>query len=382
MENNKKAAIVCSYHVVTGRLSTVPYAFNVLTMLDEAGWTVDVFLAEWQHKDYEGKFSENINFVFFPYIIHLPARLRMPILQYLLGSWKFKNLQIKNYSLVFGLGQVGLYFASLLSRINNSKLVFLNSEFPEIWSHQRLWTEKQVEATQYVHTTIVPDAIRFKPLCEQLPKLKNKPHFELMNIPFPTKNIPIIDWHKRLGIPKDKNIFVHAGGIGEFLMTNELLNSVLCWSEKNILVIRVPCKINKYIRAYIKIPKTNNIVICDDDITIPELDSLIQYASGSFALYKLHTNNTKYIGKSSGKLLRSLALGTPAICSNSPTFNFVNENKLGFFVDDDLNNINSVLEKIIEDNDILRRNIEYYYQNELDYRRQWEDFFVTVNSNA
>ncbi len=381
LNSSKKAAFVFCRHYVGAKVSAMPFSFNVLIMLDEAGWDVDVFLAEHPHDDYITGFSDRIKFNFIPELLNKPKKyFRKSFLSdrvsLILGNRKFASLPQKNYDLVFGMGQAGLHFASIISKKNKGKLVLLNDEFPEVYPDS-IWKKKELQASAVTDVSIVPDEIRFKFLCEDLPLLKDKPHFELINIPFPTKDIPKIDWHAKLGVSKDKNLFVHAGGVGDHNMTPELLKSVKNWGENNILVLRIHSKGwgGGYLKKVMPEGIENNIIVYDDFLTLPELDSLIQYCKASFALYRPDNNNVSYVGKASGKLMRSLALGTPVICSVLPSFDFVDKEQIGFTIDKDYTAISSILNKIISQEKTLRENCQRYYQKELDFRSQWNSFY-------
>ena len=380
----KKAAFIFCRHYIGARVSVMPFAYNVLLLLDELGWEVDVFLAERPHEDYENVFSNRIRIIFIADLLLTPRRYLRKVIfsdrvSLLLGNRKFKSLD-KDYSLVFGMGQGGLHFASLISQKSNSKLILLNDEFPEVYEDS-IWKRKERKASDLVDITVVPDIIRFDYLCNDLPQLKSKPHFELINIPFPSKEIPVIDWHMRLGVSVEKKLFVHAGGVGDHNMTKELLFSVNDWDDDQVLILRVHSKgwASSYLKSIMPDNSKGKIIVYDDFLSIQELDSLILYCKASFAFYKPKNDNLTYVGKASGKLMRSIALGTPVIVSELPSFGFVEKNKIGFVLDEQLSGIVDSMHKIVESESRLRLNCNSYFHDQLNYREQWDRFYRAAN---
>lgn len=374
--NKKKVAFIFALPLRTSPiLITMPFGLNIIQLLDKKDYKIDVFLSEYRNDSYQNLFSKNVSIHFIDQ--NYLWRNKVSLAYFMVTNYfKLKSFfQFKNkYDLIFGTGMTGITLGTILKKQNiKAKLVYLNDEFPkqgELDLGKEIWIENEIINAQTADIVATPDEYRFKALCNQIPNLSNKPNFTLPNTPLinELENLPKINWHKQFHIPVEKNIFLMAGGISDHNYILEIINSVKDWPENTVLLIKG--KQNSLLNDIIK---NNNNIFYSDTVLEPEmLHSLIKYCTASICLYKEVNDNFKFVGKSSGKLMRSIGLGKPVITNNSISFDFINQYNLGILIDTQLNLPNSI-KYIIENQDVLNANCKKYY-SKISYEKYWKDF--------
>ena len=103
-----------------------------------------------------------------------------------------------------------------------------------------------------------------------------------------------------------------------------------------------------------------------------KLHSLIRYCTASICLYRDINDNFKYVGKSSGKLMRSIALGNPVIASKSDSLKFVEDLGFGKLVSHP-NEISNAVQFVVDNNDKLKENCEKNYYK-ISFETYWRIF--------
>ncbi|MDX1373787.1 MAG: hypothetical protein R3321_15035, partial [Nitrososphaeraceae archaeon] len=118
-------------------LETMPFALHIIKALDIAGWKVDLFLWENEQTNYSNYFSDNVN------ITRLYSCNKNRIIKNEQFDWlnyindPLIRLEIKktpDYEVVFGLGQFGIYIASLIAQSCHSPYFYINDEFPSSYA--------------------------------------------------------------------------------------------------------------------------------------------------------------------------------------------------------------------------------------------------------
>ena len=356
-------------------LITMPFGLNVITLLDKKGYNIDIYLSEYKNSSYNNLFSENvkIHFVDKNYLWRNNVSLAFfMITNYfkLLSCFKLKN----SYSLIFGSGMAGVTIGAILKRFNpKSKFIYLNDEFP-IQDTDSIWVESELKSALSADLVSTPDETRYVPLCNQIPGLNKIPHFTLPNTPLKDEinTIPSINWHERFDIPEDKKIFLMAGGMNDFCQLPELLTSVKNWPDNTVLLLKGKQDINNIRRSLKHIDIPAKIVWSGESFTPDELHSLIKYCTASICLYTDVNDNFRYVGKSAGKLMRSVLLGKPVIVSNSESFQFVEDFGFGKMVTHSTE-IPSAIQYILDNEKELGDNCKKNYQ-EISYEKYWGVF--------
>ena len=341
-------------------LAGMPFAFNVLQLLIDEGHQVDLFLGEHAIDEYESIAAKpNVRLVQCP-VLH-------PLLYRSWLKWMFfRNRARPDYDVVFGVGQVGICFAHDIAKCQSTRLVTFNDEFPSTYQRSH-WTEKEAEAYRDSNAIVIPDVNRIAYLKKEVAGLEDSTIVELPNSPMNVQ-VSADDWHERLSLPDGARYLVHAGGLGPVNRTMELLRHVANWKSSTFLVMR-PFPQAKYgfLKAEIdQLGELNRVKWLLEPLSEPELNSLIAQAHASVVIYKDIGAPTRAIGKSSGRLMRSLYLGVPALLSRLDGFEFVEEQGLGVLFDQF-----DELDQGISAVDGLRQNCQRFAADHC-FRETWE----------
>jgi hypothetical protein len=360
-------------------LHTMPFGLNVIKILDKQGYKIDVYLTEFENDTLDQSFSSNVKIHFLDSKL---LWLRPGKLNYYLIHAYFRLIILakltRKYSFIFGAGSIGISLASVLSKYNRgSRLIYLNDEFPdsgsiEIW---RIAEKKAALISDYVCT---PDDCRFPPLCGQVEGLNKKKNFNFSNAPLlkDLENLPNIDWHSYFGLSKEKKLFISAGGISDVYQLTELLMSVKDWPEDCVLILKGKTKIQMTHRSFDHLESMEKVIWNSENFSPEELHSLISYCTASICLYRNIDDNILFMGKSSGKLMRSVALGKPVIASAFDSLSFVEELGIGKLVKHP-SEIHLVVKFILDHELELAKNCAEKY-DQISFERGWAEFSKAV----
>ncbi len=351
----------------------MPFALNSVIALANAGWEVDLFLWENPNKNYSQILPKNIKIKYYKQTNNSSVINKILNKAKIQSSLFYFQFQIyRNYSCVFGLGQIGAYIAAIIAKQSHCPFIYYNDEFPSCWGN-KTWSQIEAKVVEKATIIVVPDEKRFLPLSLEL-NIGSKPYASLPNIPI---KIPIedINWHQRLNIPIGYIPFLHAGSVADWAQIPELLSSVPYWEEKTILIIhsRATEGLLKYRQelAHLNIP--NRVVWSLEPMPDTTLNSLVSYCSANFALYRNSGPNIEYIGFSSGKLMRSLVYGSPVIASNLSSLKFIEEEKLGFLVNHPVE-IPRAVKKILHNRSLYSQNCLTFCKNYVSFEKEWTNF--------
>lgn len=364
MKKNKFAFVHMPYGPDAARLDTMPLGLNPVRALANSGADVDLYLAETPSDRYRHLLtSSNIKFKYFK-----EAHGNRFLKYTAMFSTKF----LKNYTCIFGLGQIGIYLAFLLATVNKCPFIYINDEFPG--AEKNLWSKLERKLSKKAVMIVVPDEQRFKPLCKALDISQNIPHAVLPNISTIQSKPISIDWHEKLGLPSRSIIpLLNAGSMRDWSQIPELLSVLPYWPENTVLILNDRARASLDYRrqiAHLNVP--GRVIWTEGFLTEDELNSLVGYCSICFALYRNLDENLEYTGLSSGKLLRSIACGTPVIASNLPSFQFVEKRSLGVLVTHP-KEIPEAINKILG-------NMVFYKENclkfsaEISFDKMWKKF--------
>lgn len=377
--SNRIAFILAFPIRTTPSLITMPFGLNVITLLDQAGYKIDVYLSEYQNNMYDGLFSENVHIEFLDQNYLWPKEGKQSYYA-LTTFFRLKSaLKLRNkYSHIFASGMAGIKLGAILKSINEkSKFIYLNDELPGNDS-TNIWVRSEKKSALKCDIVVSPDEVRIPPLIEQIPGLNQKTSFVLPNSPLLSEleNIPEINWHNKFGIEKDKKLFLVAGGLTSDTMTYELLHSVHKWPENSVLVLKGKHDLKGFKESSQNFLKSNKVVLSSEILSPEELHSLISYCTASICLYQKNVENLVYIGKSSGKLMRSILLGRPSIVSDNH-MDFVREFGVGIVINS-IDNLPSAIIKIINNESEYVNNC-YSYRERFTYEKAWEHFCIESN---
>jgi hypothetical protein len=265
-----------------------------------------------------------------------------------------------HYKYVFSVGLIGSYIGGLVSAVSRCPFVLLNDEFPSMYEPPNMyghsgWLPLERWAASRADAIIVPSDDRHTALREELRLNTDTPFITIRNTPEIKLPLEHFNWHKRMGIPFGKKIFIHAGSLADWAQVPEILASVSYWPADAVALLHNSRGREELVRYRQQLSHLDNPekVFWSSDL-LPEnmVNSLIRHCTGSFALYRNCGPNFDQIGTSSGKLMRSIVCGTPVITSKFSSLNFVSTEGLGRQVTHP-----SEIPAAVED---LMRNIETY----------------------
>jgi glycosyltransferase involved in cell wall biosynthesis len=374
MKNSKKVAFVhYPYAPSRARLETMPFALNSVMALANCVSQVDLFVWEKPICDYSKILPANVN-IYYRIGFDQPT-LYGRIINKINVRSQILRLQFdryKDYDCVFGLGQIGSYIASIIANASKCPSIYLNDEFPSCFG-DTIWSKLERQAVQESTMVVVPDLQRFAPLSLDL-EISDKPHACLPNIPVFQKSPEKIDWHERLKIPVGYTPFLHAGSVADWAQVPEILASLPYWEEKTVLVIHSRSTEGAEYRqqlAHLDIP--GRVIWSYEPISEHELNSLVSYCAGNFALYRNSGPNIEYIGFSSGKLMRSLACGSPVIASELSSLRFVNDAQVGILVKHPAEIPNAISKLLYNQESYSQRCLDFCHEY-ASFERAWIDF--------
>lgn len=370
----KKIAFIHYPHGAnSARLETMPFALNSVIALARAGWQVDLFLWENPSQNYDEIFQGNVTIKYFTEPVRTPLNLLLrPIQLQLQFQW------YTHYLCVFGLGQIGAYIASALAKHNHCPFIYFNDEFPDNTTNNldnRRWTQLEKKVVKTATMLVVPDGQRFQPLCHELEINTSIPYAELPNVALVNKPSAATDWYDYLKIPRDSIPFLNAGSLSDWSQIPELLSSVPYWNRKAVLILhsRSKDKVEIYRKQLSHLDIPGKAFWSYQPLSEPELNSLVAFCTGNFALYRNLGPNIEYVGFSSGKLMRSLACGSPVIASDLPSLSFVSEHKLGVLVNHP-SEISDAIEEVIENRAAYSANCLRFSEEKVSFNHSWQIF--------
>jgi len=214
--------------------------------------------------------------------------------------------------------------------------VLLNEEFPSFFEALHPysgWLPLERWAARRADVIIVPSDNRVTTLRDELQLTTDKPFITVRNTPKLKLPSHHIDWHKYMGIPPDKKIFINAGSLADWAQVPEILASASYWPADAVVLLHNSRasrdELASYKRQLSHLDNPDRVFWSPELLSENMLNSLVSYCIGSFALYRNTGPNFEQIGTSSGKLMRSIVCGTPVITSNFDSLNFVSKEGVG-----------------------------------------------------
>jgi glycosyltransferase involved in cell wall biosynthesis len=362
----KKIAFV--YHPAAAdlcRLETMPFALNSLVALANIGWDVDLYLWEEPSSTYNTILPSNVTIKFFKQKFN---RLR-PTVLFFRFFWR------NNYICVFGISQIGAYIARIISQASKCPLIYFNDEFPSHYKANNFWTILETRSAKEAAVIVLPDAQRIPILKKELDDTSAKPYISLPNIPIIHSIDRNINWHQKLGLPDHSIPFLHAGSLTDWAQVPEILSSVPYWPDKAVLVLhsRLQPELEEARRRFSHLDVPGKVFWSSQRLTVNDFHSLVSYCAGNFALYRNEDPNLEYVGFSSGKLMRSLACGSPVIASNLKSLSFVAEHQLGILVKHPAE-IPDAVKKLMKDQGGYTDRCLGFCADIVSFQKYWEKF--------
>ncbi len=360
---------------------TLPYLFNIVKLLDNAGVKVDLFIKENHTESSSGYFSQNVkvHFLNYSFLNRFPAKIKY---FFILLHFRIKNLFLlnKKYDLVFGSGSMGTVLGQIISSAGNTPFIYVNDEFPDSRPIE-FWKILEKKSAEKATIVVVPDETRILPLLKQIPEIGELPFSVLPNAPLisPLESLPEIDWHKRFNIPSGKKIFLMAGTIHSAAQTTEIICTIPLWPEEAVLVLKVKSGDKNIVREYNHLKHLNvkdRIFWVTEFLTNTEINAFHKYCTASFGLYREVDDNLTFIGKSSGKIMTSLAFGVPVIGNKGHGMDFIEKEKMGVLVNHPLEIPEAIKYILANERELNESCLRNYYS--ISFENYWEKFIQKI----
>jgi hypothetical protein len=262
--------------------------------------------------------------------------------------------------------------------------VLLNDEFPSNWERSR-WIDLERWGARRADVIVMPSDDRHYRLREELQLNDDKPFITVRNTPTVTPPPVEIDWHTLIGIPYGKKIFIHAGSIADWTEVPEILCSVSYWSADTVLLLHSPVDddaLARYRKAMSHLDNPDKVFWSREPLQSEMLNSLIKHCSGSFALYRNMGPSFELIGTSSGKLMRSIACGTPVITSSFDSLQFITREGLGIQVRH-ASEIPAAVESLVRNNESFRKKCTSFAVSEEAHKEKaWKKIIKILKTNG
>lgn len=353
------------------KLQFMPFALNSLRNLAEDNNNIiDVYITESKTSHYKNNFPNNVNFIFLDNRriwkngFHRRLFYVFRYYFYFLTFWK-------KYDVVWGCGQLGITFAGKLAVSQRIKFICLNDEFPEI-SHSQIWVKNEKKYMSIADELIIPDEVRIPILKKQVAFSSKTKFWVFPNIPLQKDALLIsdIDWKKKLSI--SGKFMVYAGGISEE-NNIELMLTSFQFSSSNLFLVIVGSA-GKYKNRFLN---HSQIIWQEERLNDSELHGLLKQAVCSICYYA-DFEDLEYVGKSSGKIMRSLLVGTPVITTNFDSLKFIEDDMMGLLVTtpvEFVNAIDTIETKEVFFKENIKKNIFKYT-----FEKYWDNFSNEVLS--
>ena len=164
---------------------------------------------------------------------------------------------------------------------------------------------------------------------------------------------------EKFNIPDDKKIALYTGGIADYNLTYEHIESIETWPQNVVLVMHCwgreeeIAKLKKFAQRF-----KREIYFSTDMLPFDEIDMLYSSADIGFALYGDQDLNHRYAGLSSGKLFNFMQVCVPIITNDTPScIKAVEETGCGVCIND-INEAGNAIQEILEREDEYRQNCQ------------------------
>lgn len=162
---------------------------------------------------------------------------------------------------------------------------------------------------------------------------------------------------EKFGILQEKKIVLYTGGIAEYNLTFEHIQSTETWPDNTILIMHCwgsddeILRLKEYTRNFKK-----EIYFSTEMMPFNMIDELYRSADIGLAIYGDSTLNHKYAGLSSGKLFNFMKACVPTITNKTESnVKAIEINGCGICVND-ISEVGSAISKILENENEFRQN--------------------------
>jgi glycosyltransferase involved in cell wall biosynthesis len=188
-------------------------------------------------------------------------------------------------------------------------------------------------------------------------------------------------FNEKFKINESGSIILHLGWIHDVMNSFDLSKSTLIWPVEYSLVLHERMKRSKsepYIRKILNL-NSPSLSLSINPVDYNKLDNLIASSDIGLVIYKPlgYGISWENMTKASGKIADYLALGKPVICSDLPGFNSLLETYQCGYIFKSLDDIPSIIQKILLNYETLSRNALLCFTKEYEF----SNFFLKVKKS-
>ena len=318
-----------------GHLAVAPSLVSAMQLLAEAGYEVDVFIRGLGDAiGPMGEVPKGVRILDHSSARRLssgvlrsliPGRLGVGIGVLLFLAFALSQARERHYSAVFGVDAIGGYCGQLIAKWFQLPFFYWSLELIFARDARRLYERVLIHlgrtATRNAAWVIIQDEERKKVLLAE-----NQPgHDRVMLVPNGPVGPPTLKrsdlLQRRFSIPRDTKVVLHAGMIGDWVLSRDIAQSVKSWPLEFCLVLHSnePRRSDEPDIQQLADLNEPRLILSLDPVAASDVDDLISSASVGIAAYGQGLGpNWDLIVYASGKLGHYLRNGLPVICSDHP----------------------------------------------------------------
>ena len=392
MKNPRRVAIVYPL----SNLDSVPSLYNTAVLLAEHGYWVDIFT----HFDqaYVRPTFENERITLLG--VSPPVRNEQPrVWRFLISRvyplfywrvyWPLHLLarhQQVPYVCAIGVDPDGLVKAQSITRWVKAPLAYYSLElllsYELITEHDRKLKAREQALSRQAAFVVIQDQERAALLVgdndlspDRIITVPNAP----LGPASPRRSNYL---RQKFDLSPDTKIILHAGSIGGWACTHQLMRSTQDWPDNWVLVCHTRYRAAKLNRDHLAtlqyLAKPGRVIFSTDPVPQHEYPALVQSADVGVAFYCPQSGSTytqdniRHIGLSSGKLAYCLWVGLPVIVNDIPSLRrLVTTYRCGEVIDDPSLTAHAI-ERILSDSETYSRNAITCFNQELDFASKFD----------
>jgi len=398
MKNPKRVAIVYP----SSNLDSVPSLHNTAILLAEHGYWVDIFT--YFENYYISPEFEHKRISVLPACIPAPGKQTRwhfvsSHFRWWLHSYTWRlNLLLRHqqvpYVCVIGVDPRGLLMAKFITRWVKAPLAYYSLElllsYELTTEEERDLKAREQAFSQQVAFVVIQDQERAALLVRDN-DLSPDRIITIPNAPLGPASPRRSNYlRQKFDLSPETKIILHAGSIGGWACTHQLMRSTQDWPDNWVLVCHTRYRatgLNRdYITALQYLAKPGRVIFSTDPVPQHEYPALVQSADVGVVFYcpqpgSTYTqDNIRHIGLSSGKLAYCLWAGLPVVVNDIPSLRrLVTTYRCGEIVDDP-SATGVTIERILTDYEAYSRNAATCFNQEFDFAGKFDGVLAALKS--
>lgn len=276
------------------------------------------------------------------------------------------------YAAIFTVPQWSLYWSTVVGRMTGTPVAYISDELfvdAELTTaSQRKWKARERRAHRRCAFTIAlsPDRAAYLRTLNALPPPDQHPVYIVPNsAPAPSVRSASHYYRDVLGLPSDRPILLHAGGMG-WAPAESLAVAAAGWGDSGPAIVfqgRLPAQMRD---------RQNRGAVYFSPTTLPAalLDYAVSSADIGLALYDDRKMNDRLMGTASGKLCLYMKNALPVITTRLECFEWVEREGCGVRVGT-MDEIPAAVRAIREGYDGFACNVRRFYDAHLDFKKNF-----------